>query len=206
MSDEWRVSGLGLRLPVHGFVLVGGKSLRMGVDKALLPLAGRPMVEIAAAKLREFCADVSVAGNREDLAGYAPVVHEDRVDVGPVAGIEAGLKAATREWVMFVPVDVPLVPGKLLRRWAEAVMAKGCTASYLLVEERKQPTFCLVRRECAVMVSAAIERGERRMAALLGELKGLWVCDAAEFGAVERWFLNLNTPQELAEAAAWVVE
>ena len=127
------MSGL---LPVHGFVLVGGKSSRMGVDKALLPFAGRPMVEIAVAKLREFCADVSVAGNREDLAGSAPVVREDRVDVGPAAGIEAGLKAAGQEWVMFVPVDVPLVPGELLRRWAEAVMAKGCVASYLVVKER----------------------------------------------------------------------
>jgi len=55
-------------------------------------------------------------------------------------------------------------------------------------------------------VSAAIERGERRVAALLGELERLWVCDAAGLGAVERWFLNLNTPQELAEAEAWVVE
>ena len=199
MSDDGK-------LPVHGFVLVGGKSSRMGVDKALLPFAGRPMVEIAVAKLREFCADVSVVGNREDLAGYAPVVREARVDVGPAAGIEAGLMAAGQEWSLFIPVDVPLVPGELLRRWAEAVMAKGCVASYLVVQEQRQPAFCLMRRECLVAVSAAIERGERRVAALLGELERLWVCDAAGLGAVERWFLNLNTPQELAEAEVWVVE
>lgn len=197
------MSGL---LPVHGFVLVGGKSSRMGVDKALLPFAGRPMVEIAVAKLREFCVDVSVVGNRDDLAGYAPVVHETRVDVGPAAGIEAGLKAARQEWVMFVPVDVPLVPGELLGRWAEAVMAKGCGASYLQVNERKQPTFCMIRRECLAAVSAAIDCGERKVAAVLGGL-GLWACDAAGFavaGELEWWFSNVNTPGELAAAEAGV--
>ena len=84
------------KLPVHGFVLAGGKSSRMGTDKALLEFCGRPLVEIAVEKLREFCAEVSIAGNRDDLSVFAPVAHETRVDCGPAAGIEAGLKAAQR--------------------------------------------------------------------------------------------------------------
>src|ERR1700761_8141432 len=100
-------------LPVHGFVLAGGKSSRMGRDKALLTFRGRPMVEIAVEKLRGFCSAVSIAGNREDLSSFAPVVTETRVDCGPAAGIEAGLQACTELWAMFVPVDVPLVPGEL---------------------------------------------------------------------------------------------
>ena len=47
------------------------------------------------------------------------------MDCGPAAGIEAGLRRARQEWAMFVPVDVPLVPGELLRRWAEEVLQRG---------------------------------------------------------------------------------
>ena len=54
------------------------------------------------------------------------------MDAGPAAGIEAGLRAAKEEWVMFVPVDVPLVPGELLRRWAEELLSmESIVVSYL---------------------------------------------------------------------------
>jgi molybdenum cofactor guanylyltransferase len=207
------------KLPVHGFVLAGGKSSRMGVDKALLGFCGRPMVEIAVEKLREFCGDVSIVGNREDLIGVAPVVFEARVGAGPAAGVEAGLMAATKDWVMFVPVDVPLVPAELLRRWGEAVIGKGeagCWVSYLLVNRQREAAFCMVRREGMGSVSAALERGERRLDAVLASIDGddkgwLWACDAAGFAAgigatgveMETWFSNVNTPEELAEAEAW---
>jgi molybdopterin-guanine dinucleotide biosynthesis protein A len=211
------------RLPVHGFVLAGGKSSRMGEDKALLRFLGRPMVEIAVEKLRGFCEVVTIAGNREDLGGFAPVVRETRVDVGPAAGIEAGLRAAAQPWAMFLPVDVPLIPEELLRRWAEAVVeegADGCGVSYLLVLGERQPAFCMLRRDYAAQVSKAIEAGERKLAEMWtgldddGRSGWLWACDAARFAPMEaptkleigHWFSNVNTPQELAEAEAWARE
>lgn len=210
-------------LPVHGFVLAGGKSSRMGEDKALLRFCGRPMVGIAVEKLREFCAEVGIAGNREDLEEFAPVVQETRVDAGPAAGIEAGLGIAAQEWAMFIPVDVPLIPGELLRRWAEAVLKEsvaGCGVSYLLVLRERQPVFCMLRRDYAAQVSKAIEAGERKLAEIWmnldddGRSGWLWACDAARFAAkaaptnleIEYWFSNVNTPEELAEAEAWARE
>ena len=197
-------------LPVHGFVLAGGKSSRMGADKALLRFCGRPMVEIAVEKLRGFCEVVTIAGNREDLAGFAPVVRETRVDVGPAAGIEAGLGGASQAWAMFMPVDVPLIPGELLRGWAEAVVAReGVAASYLHCG-RDQSAFCMLRRECKRRLSEALEGGERRLGALLEQASNgsLWVYDldkvygkSAEESAL--WFANVNTPEELAKAEAW---
>jgi molybdopterin-guanine dinucleotide biosynthesis protein A len=173
------------------------------------------MVEIGVEKLRGFCAEVGIAGNREDLGEFAPVVREGRVNVGPAAGIEAGLSAAGQPWVMFIPVDVPLVPGELLRRWAERVLARdGVVVSHLRCG-RDQPAFCMLRRECRERFSRALDGGERRLELLLHQAsEGFhWVCDleelyGEEYPAVEtsdRWFLNVNTPQELAEAEAWAL-
>ncbi len=208
-----------LPLPVHGFVLAGGKSSRMGRDKALLPFRGRPMVEIAVEKLRSFCAAVSVAGNREDLAGFAPVVRETRVDAGPVAGIEAGVKACREPWALFMPVDVPLVPARFLRTWVEEALSRagaGCGMSSLLLSNREQPAFCLIRREYDQVVNQIVRDGERKIRNLLGALEQdgtagwMWLGDAEEIARdlldpeypdlqLTNWFANVNTPDELLE-------
>jgi molybdopterin-guanine dinucleotide biosynthesis protein A len=208
------------RLPVHGFVLAGGKSSRMGEDKALVRFCGRPMVEIAVQKLRGFCADVGIAGNRDDLAEYAPVVREMRQDVGPAAGIEAGLRAAKQPWVMFIPVDVPLVPGDLLRRWFEEALRVGMTVSFLGMGG-KQPAFCLLRRDSLGSFTESLDDGERRLEVLLhlsakADGDDSWMYDEYElYGGIEdpapdeetleRWFMNVNTPQDLADAEAWAL-
>ena len=212
-----RASDVGV-LPVHGFVLAGGKSTRMGQDKALLQLGGRTLVEIAVEKLREFCAEVSIAGNRDDLAGYAPVVREERVDAGPGAGIEAGLKACAQPWAMFVPVDVPLVPGEFLRLWCEEALRVGMNVSFLGVLG-KQPAFCLLQRERLASFSHLMDGGERRLEVLLNlsaSADGVvsWMYDErdlygypdyreADEATQERWFTNVNTPEDLERLRAY---
>jgi molybdenum cofactor guanylyltransferase len=213
---------MGGRLPVHGFVLAGGKSSRMGEDKALLRFCGRPMVEIAVEKLRGFCAEVTVAGNREDLGEFAPVVRETRVDVGPAAGIEAGLGVARQPWAMFMPVDVPLVPAEFLRRWCEEALRVGVSVSFPGAGGRMQPAFCLLQRERLGAFTKVLDGGERRLEVLLNlsasadnyaswmyaahELYGRNGDVAPDDETLARWFKNVNTPEDLAEAEAWARE
>ena len=205
-------------LPVHGFVLAGGKSSRMGVDKATLEFCGRPMVEIAVEKLRGFCADVSIAGNRDDLDRFAPVVPEERIDAGPAAGIEAGLRASRHDWALFVPGDVPIVPAELLRRWCEEALRTGMTVSFLGVLQ-KQPAFCLLKRERLTSFTRLLSKGERRLEVLLNLAASAddcasWMYDELDlYGypdyqgpnteTLTHWFSNVNSPAELAEAEAW---
>ena len=213
-----RAKGLEGKLSVHGFVLAGGKSSRRGVDKARLEFRGRPMVEIAVEKLRSFCSEVSIVGNREDLSGFAPVVMEERVDCGPAAGIEAGLKACGQAWAMFVPVDVPLVPGELVRGWVVEALRVKMSVSFLGVNG-KQPAFCLLQRERLSTLSRLVDEGERRLEELLNLTAAADGCDSWMYDeyelcgdaqpdekTLERWFANVNTPEDLARAEGWVAE
>ena len=195
-------------LPVHGFVLAGGKSLRMGEDKALKNFLRMPMIGLAVEKLRGFCTEVGIAGNRDDLGSYAEVVHETRLDIGPAAGIEAGLMAATQPWVLFVPVDVPLVPMQLLREWVERVVGGG-VASYLRVGEEAQPAFCCLRKESLGEWSSGLDGGERRLMKLLAGVGAIGVgaeVFAANAERVGVWFWNVNRPEDLAAAEAFAVD
>ena len=188
----------------------------MGADKAGLMFGGRPLVELVVEKLTGVCAEVAIAGNREELAHVAPIVTETRFFVGPGAGIEAGLRNARNQWSLFVPVDVPLLPVALLRSWAAEVVGagkRGLRASYLTANGLAQPSICMLHRLCLDSVTRSLNRGERRVKFLLDGLDfdlgagTLAVKDAAAYappGAtaedVRRWFLNLNTPEEFAEA------
>lgn len=209
MSD-----GEGELLPLHGFVLAGGKSSRMGRDKATLAFEGRPLVEHALEKLRPFCANVSIVGNREDLRRFAPVAREDRLECGPGAGLEAGVAASTTPWAIFVPVDAPLVPRQLLRRWSAEVLQRdegSLRLSFLRAGGQRQPTFCMLHKECLPGLAGALDEGERMLAVIFDRIVeglstgALWVPDAAAFAPEqgyrglepEGWFSNANTPEEL---------
>ena len=197
---------------LHGFILAGGKSSRMGQDKALLPFGGVPMVQIAVEKLRSFCADVAIVGERQDLAAFAPIVAGEREGVGPAAGIEAGLRACRQPWAIFLPIDVPLVPGEMLRRWAEDLIARNSTAGeYLVADGRPQSAFCLLPKSALTPWSEGIAAGERRLDALLLRTGAsarsvdslAWVADPAK---VHDWFQNVNTPEDLREACNGVLK
>ena len=94
---------------VGGYVLAGGKSSRMGRDKALLELAGKPLVLHAVVKLRRVCIDVSILGNDPALDAYAPLVRDVHADCGPMGAMEAALLHSRYDWNLFLPVDMPFL-------------------------------------------------------------------------------------------------
>lgn len=111
--------------PAHwiGVVLAGGRSSRMGRDKALLPWQGRPLIEHQIALLRATGVDtVRVSGDRPDYQGIAdPAIH-----AGPLSGI-AGIAAASSDGeLLIIPVDMPRLQPSLLRRLLTEATHAGC--------------------------------------------------------------------------------
>ena len=112
--------------PTHciGVVLAGGRSSRMGRDKALLPWQGRPLIEHQIALLQAAGVDnVRVSGDRPDYQGIAdPTTH-----AGPLSGI-AGIAAVSQDSeLLIIPVDMPRLQPSLLRRLMTEATQFGCT-------------------------------------------------------------------------------
>jgi molybdopterin-guanine dinucleotide biosynthesis protein A len=201
-------------LPISGYVLAGGRSTRMGTDKALLPLAGKPLIAHAVAKLSRVCADVHILSANQVLAAYAPLVPDLHPNCGPVGGVEAALAHTSRDWNLILPVDVPFLPAAALQTLAADAIASSQTARVFMFAQagRPQPAVCMLHRQIAPSIAAAIA---------LGEFKLLPVLEAAahvlalqhnqpldQFLRVHPvsgdtlWFANLNTPQDFAAAEA----
>jgi molybdopterin-guanine dinucleotide biosynthesis protein A len=161
---------------VGGYVLAGGKSSRMGKDKALLELGGKPLLQHASTKLRRVCAEVSILGNDSALERFGALVRDLHPGSGPMAGIEAALLNSRHEWNVVLPVDVPFLPTALLDSWLWSVLhdpTRNIKLSMMSFGGRLHPALLIVHREIATYLTDSLERGELK---LLPALRS--ACDA----------------------------
>ncbi len=181
-----------------GFVLAGGKSSRMGRDKALLLLDGMTLVERALLSLRAVCAQVAIAGGDARLAPFGRVLPDDRPGCGPLGGIVSALEQSAFAWNLFVPVDVPFVPAEVWR----ALLARAEQGDAICVMARGQhvqPLCAAYAKAAAPVLRQELEAGRWKVTAAIGAAGPVAYIDFVE----ESWFLNVNTPEEFAALEAF---
>jgi molybdenum cofactor guanylyltransferase len=202
----------------EGWVLAGGRSLRMGRDKAAVALAGRPLLQHMLDKLRAVGLRARVAGLRAPVPGIAADVLNDahpdvHPDCGPLSGMETALKKSEAPLVLIVGVDLPLLEAEFLAWMLRRASATGAMATVPRAGDKPQPLCAVYRRELLDGVTGALETGDYKMmvaverAAAGGRLDFFDVERVAATGAwrstrATHWqFMNCNTPEELALAA-----
>lgn len=180
-------------------VLAGGRGSRMGgVDKGLETLEGKPLVQHALDRLRPQVGALLINANRhlDVYAGFGPPVCPDANDqfAGPLAGVLAGLDRCETEWLVTVPCDSPNFPGDLVSRLSEA--AQGADVAIATTSEggvlRRQPVFCLLRRELRSALATYLDGGGRKIEPWLDE----YGCRDVLFDDASAFF-NANTLAEL---------
>ncbi len=213
-----------------GFVLAGGRSTRMGQDKALLTISGRTLVTIALDKLRSLHfspdADPRIAGSRADLAAYAPVVEDIHPACGPLSGIESALAAAIAPLNLFIPVDLPFVPAGFLHWMLLRAATTGALVTYPRVNGWAQPLCAVYHRSLLAPITRSITAANYKvvhaLAAAAHEIAGpdrlsqaIDIFDiellAAAFPEwrsfspvpLYRWFHNCNSPEDLGVIRAF---
>ena len=183
---------------ITGLILAGGRGQRLGgVDKGLQPWRGLPLVDHALARLAPQVGAVMISANRNAPAyasRVARVLADDSGDFpGPLAGILAGLRAASTPWLAVVPCDSPQLPSDLVQRLAQG-LGDACGA-VVQRGERLEPVCCLLSTALAEDLARHLAEGGRKVEAWVARHAATVRFDRADDAAA---FANINTPGELA--------
>ncbi len=111
---------------ISGFVLAGGRSSRLGCDKALLPWPPNAFAEgntqtflgHTIARLQCVCSTVSICANRDDLPFPGAIIPDSSSGSGPLGGIVAALEHSSTDWNLMLAVDLPFLPVEVLQALA----------------------------------------------------------------------------------------
>lgn len=185
-------------MTASGVVLAGGRSLRMGEDKARLCVAGRPLIYWAVAALQSVVQRVYCVGGDRPLALALGIPFiPDRVPAcGPLGGIGSAMRALGTD-ILVLGCDMPLVHPGLLRL---LIGAQGdADAVVPLNADEHEPLLALYRLSCADAVEAALASGRRRVTSFYDAVR-VQLLEEHVWRAVDpdgRSFFNVNTPSDL---------
>lgn len=151
------------------FILAGGKSTRMGTDKAFLTLEGSTLLSRMLGIAHTLSADVRVVGERAKYAALAPVVEDIFPGCGPLAGIHAALCSSTADLNVMLAVDMPFVSAALLDYLLSRARNSSATVTVPRAGGRLQPLCALYRRAFAVVAEEALSLGRNKIDTLFQE-------------------------------------
>jgi FdhD protein len=193
------------RLPVTAAVLAGGRSMRMGVDKTLLPVDGETLLARVVEAVAQVCAHTVVVTNRPEQIAEAglpddtPVFVDETPNQGPLGGLVTALREAPDDWVLAIAADVPYLEPEIIRALWEA--RDGARVVVPVTEKGLEPLLALYHRDCLPVARRVLASGRRRLVAIFAEvpvvevpLEALRTADPSM-----RSFLNVNTPEDLSD-------
>jgi molybdopterin-guanine dinucleotide biosynthesis protein A len=197
-----------VRRRITGLVLAGGLGRRMsadgaGVDKGLAPLRGKPMVAHVIERLAPQVGEIVINANRntERYAAFGHRVVPDAIEgyAGPLAGLHAGMRAATTPWIVTAPCDSPFLPDDLVARlWSALQKADGGPAQVAVARtggDQPHPVFALIDRSLLANLEGFLATGRRKIDAWYAPLRVVEV-DFPD----EQAFRNINTQEELRQS------
>ena len=176
-------------------MLVGGRSRRMGSDKALLRVRGSTLVETVAAAVSQAAGRPLLVGyrHRYDGLGYE-VIPDLYPGEGPLGGVLTALRNSSAEWNLIVACDMPGLTGEFLSALMDAADRSGGEVLAPVGPEGNIEPLCAVYRKSSLpALERAFERGLRQMKAALEEVRTVTL-----FVPELTHFQNVNTPGDWA--------
>lgn len=183
---------------ITGIILVGGKSRRMGQDKALLSVQGKTLVERALEPFQQTFAQVLLIGDRpERFAAYHLPVIPDLYPGSSLGGLYTGLFHASTEHIFVTSCDLPF-PNLAILHYL-CCLKDSYDAVIPCSSQGAEPLFACYRKSCLDTMRDRLEQQRFSISAVCSSLHTRQVPyqDIAPFDPAGTAFLNLNKPEDI---------
>lgn len=176
-----------------GILLCGGKSSRMGKDKALLEIKNKPMVSYPLKVLQQFCSGILISANdsRLNFFGY-PIIRDEIKDIGPIGGIQACLKQSMYTQNLVLACDMPFITGELVSKMI--AKAEKYDAVVPLVNHKAEPLYAIYKTSILPMINHCIDQQNYSLQKLLLKLN-VYYLEVKQDEKIE--LCNFNTASEI---------
>ncbi len=189
---------------VSGFVLAGGASRRMGVDKATLVLGHETLIGRELRLLRFICRFVAVIGPASKLSGLdVPVFADEMPGRGPLGGIYTGLRRTRTEFNLFMSCDLPFMESRLLGFLCDRALETEADVTLAQSSDKRlQPLCAVYRRRALTAVRTTLDSGDGKVSRFFPRVH----CNVVPWkeldraGFLPRTFGNMNTREEYEAA------
>jgi molybdopterin-guanine dinucleotide biosynthesis protein A len=175
-----------------GFVLVGGRSLRMGRDKALLSLNGSTLIQHIASQVLQSAGSATLVGSPERYEGLGyPAIADRMQGRGPLGGVYTALSVSQMDWNLIVACDMPAVTADFFKDLLSAAEATGADCLVPETAAGLEPLCAVYHRRCRDAAHRALTCNILKMHDFVSTLRAQkWpVPDPSRL-------LNANTPEE----------
>ena len=188
---------------IAAIILAGGKSSRMGQDKALIKLGTRPLLEQICTLAQECATQVYVVTPRMEkyrdiLPHNCQLIPEATRHEGPLRGFALGLQYVKQEWVLLLACDLPLLTASVVQQWCQYLPTVSKNAIALLPSSSKgwEPLCGFYRRSCLSLITTYLEEDGKSFQSWLSNqtVQELPVSD-------RKVLFNCNTPEDLKFAS-----
>lgn len=183
-------------------IVAGGKSSRMGTDKAFVPLNGKPMIEHVLAAVTGLGNEVIIISNNpKRFATYPlPIFSDNYLDAGPLGGLQTALSSAQNPFILVVACDMPWLNRALLahmlslRNSADVIVPRWLS--------HPEPLHAVYHKNCLGPIEAYLNAKKYKVIGFYEKVRVRYLekPEIAQFDPTGRSFANINTPEDLASA------
>ncbi len=191
-------------MTISGVIQAGGKSTRMGRNKAFLEIGGKRVIDRLVDGLQQIFPEVIIVANTPDLYDYlgVRVVPDSIPGKGSLGGIYTATAVATHSWAFVMACDMPFFNSRLIRYLASLTEGWDAVVPYT---DDWEPLYALYAKTCLPPMERLIHSGDLKISRFFPHVRVRRVNreEREPYDPQGLSLFNVNTPEEFARAEEW---